>query len=113
VERTRRRKRRLIRDRHDDPMEAFANLFDVALLIGLGFVLMALGSYGLRDLLSSSDMTIVKNPGTPSMQIITKRRGRIETLQLGAEKVTGEAAQAVGSVYRLKDGQLIWVPSRK
>jgi hypothetical protein len=113
VQRTRRHRRRLIVDRNEDPMHAFGNLFDVALLIGLGFVLMALSSFGLRDLLSSADMTIVKNPGTASMQLITKRNGKIETLSLGTQQAGGEAAQAVGSVYRLKDGQLIWVPSKK
>ena len=104
------RRSRLIPDRHDDPIEAMANLFDVALLIGIGFLIVALTGFGLREMISSEDVTIVKNPGGKNMELITKRGRSIERL-----KATGATGQGVGvqvgAVYRLEDGTLIWVPS--
>lgn len=96
-------------DTHDDPMEAMGNLFDVAILIGLGFMIMALSSFGLKDILASSDVTIVKNPGAKDMEIITKKGGRIERLKTTSEQAQG-TGQAIGTVYRLEDGRTVWVP---
>lgn len=96
-------------DTHPDPMESMGNLFDVAILIGVGFMIVALSGFGLQEILSEEQVTIVKNPGTANMEIITKKGSTIERL-----KSTDQAAQgtgtAVGTVYRLRDGQMIWVP---
>lgn len=103
------RKKRLIPDRNGDPMEPMANLFDVAILIGVGFLIVALSGFGLEELLSNEDMTIVKNPGTASMELIQKSGREIKRL-----KATGDTAggmgTAIGTVYRLQDGQVVWVP---
>lgn len=104
-----RRKRLLIPDRNGDPMESMGNLFDVAVLIGVGFLIMALSGIGLSDYLSSDDLTIVKNPGAPNMEIITKTGNTVERL-----KTTGTEAQGpgtpIGTVYRLANGDVVWVP---
>ncbi len=92
-----------------DPLEATTNLFDVAMLIGVGFMIVALTSFGMSDLLTSEDMTIVKNPGESDMEIIVKTGDRVERLSS-----TGEYAEGVGSpigtVYELDDGTVVWVP---
>lgn len=98
-----------IADQHGDPMEAMGNLFDVAILIGVGFMIMALSAFGMGDLLQNEDVTIVKNPDTPEMEIITKRDGKIERLKRTQEEAQGEGV-AVGTVYRLEDGRMIWIP---
>lgn len=103
------RRRMLIPDRHGDPMESMGNLFDVAVLIGVGFMIMALSSFGLRDLLQKSDITIVKDPGTPNMEIVTRTNGKITRLKSTDREAEG-AGQAIGTVYRLQNGDVIWVP---
>jgi hypothetical protein len=95
---------------HEDPMATMGNLFDVAILMGVGLLIMALSSFGLRDLLSNNDLTIVKNPGKQDMQIITRQNGQITTLGRTGTKATGEGTP-VGTVYRLTGGQMIWVPN--
>jgi hypothetical protein len=90
-------------------MEATGNLFDVALLIGIGFLIVALTAFGLQELISDDDVTIVKNPGTTEMEIIRKEAGRIERLQQTDAMGEGQG-QAIGTVYRLDDGTVIWVP---
>ncbi|MDZ4169642.1 MAG: DUF2149 domain-containing protein [Coriobacteriia bacterium] len=92
-----------------DPMESTGNLFDVAILIGVGFMIFALSSFGLQDLLSDEDITIVKNPGTAEMEIIIKDDGEVKTLKRTEQQAQGEG-QAVGTVYRLEDGRMVWIP---
>lgn len=106
------RKSRMVPDHHGDPMESMGNLFDVAVLIGVGFLIVALSGFGLRELLSSEDVTIVKDPGTEQMEIIRKEGRTIERL-----KTTDESAQgvgtAIGTVYQLEDGRVVWVPTNE
>jgi hypothetical protein len=104
-----RRGRGLIPDRGGDPMEAMGNLFDVAILIGVGFLVVALSAFGLQEIVSAEDVTIVKNPGASDMEIITKTDGQIERLQRTDDLEEGRG-YAIGTVFRLDDGTVIWVP---
>lgn len=104
-----RRRRRLLPDRNGDPMESMGNLFDVATLIGVGFLIVALSSFGLQEVISGDDVTIVKDPGTAGMEIITKQSGKIERLQ-STDSLAEGRGYAIGTVYRLDDGSVIWVP---
>jgi len=103
------RSRTGLADTHPDPMEYMGNLFDVAILIGVGFLVLALTGFGLNELLSKDTVTIVKNPGQPNMEIITKQGSRIERLKATNEQAQGTGIP-VGTVYRLKDGSMVWVP---
>lgn len=104
------RKSRLVPDSHGDPMESMGNLFDVAVLIAVGFLIVALSGFGLSELVTSQDITLVKNPGTPQMEIIRKHGETIERLKASDQTAEGMGT-AIGTVYRLEDGQVIWVPS--
>jgi hypothetical protein len=75
----------------------------------VGFLIMSLSAFGLQDLLSSDDVTIVKDPGTEDMEIITKRDGEIERVQRTQDVQEGRG-YAIGTVFRLDDGSIIWVP---
>ena len=94
----------------EDPMSMMGNLFDIALLIGIGLLVMALSSFGLKDLLTNADTTIVKNPGKSDMEIITRNGGEITRLKQTGNKTEGPGT-AVGTVYRLQTGEMIWVPN--
>ena len=104
-----RRKRLLNPVHHEDPMATMGNLFDIAILMGVGLLIMALSSFGLRDLLSNADTTIVKNPGKPDMEIITRKGGKITRLQQTGQQAEGPGTP-VGTVYRLQSGEMVWVP---
>jgi hypothetical protein len=104
------RKARIVPDTQGDPMEAMGNLFDVAVLIGVGFLIVALTGFGLRELLSSEDVTIVKDPGTSQMEIIRKQGKEIERFAASDSTAEGPGT-AIGTVYELDDGRIIWVPT--
>jgi hypothetical protein len=91
-------------------MSMMGNLFDIALLIGIGLLVMALSSFGLNDLLTKTDTTIVKNPGKPNMEIVTRKGGKITRLKQTGKQVEGPGTP-VGTVYRLQTGEMIWVPN--
>jgi hypothetical protein len=95
---------------HEDPMSMMGNLFDIALLIGIGLLIMALSSFGLNDLLTNADTTIVKNPGKKDMEIVTRQGGKITRLKQTGTQTEGPGT-AVGTVYRLQTGEMIWVPT--
>lgn len=103
------RHRTRIPDRNGDPMDAVSNLFDVAMLIGIGFLMVALSSFGLKELVTTGDITIVKDPGTPEMEIITRTGDEIERLATTPEEASGQGLP-IGTVYRLENGQVVWVP---
>ena len=103
------RKSRLVPDRHGDPMESLGNLFDVAILIGVGFMVVAFTGFGLQEFLSSDDLTMVKNPGTKQMEIIHKEGKKLERLKTTDEAAAGMGTP-MGTVYRLEDGRTVWVP---
>jgi len=103
------RSRAATSDPHGNPTEVMANLFDIALLIGVGMLIMSMTGFGLKDLLSKSDITIVKNPGKVDMEIITRTAGTIHRLQ-ATGKTIGGVGTRIGSVYRLQDGQVVWLP---
>lgn len=99
----------LMPDRNGDPMEALGNLFDVAVLVGVGFLIMALSGIGLRDYLAKDRLTIVKDPGGANMEIITKRGNSIERMKATEAQAQGFGT-AIGTVYRLQNGDVVWVP---
>ena len=104
-----RRHRLLNTVHHEDPMATMGNLFDIAILMGVGLLIFALSSFGLGDLLSNADTTIVKNPGKPDMSIITRKGGKITRLQQTGQQTEGPGTP-VGTVYRLQTGEMVWVP---
>jgi hypothetical protein len=104
-----RRRRLLTPVHHEDPMATMGNLFDIAILMGVGLLIFALSSFGLGDLLSNTDTTIVKNPGKPDMSIITRKGGKITRLQQTGQQSEGPGTP-VGTVYRLQSGEMVWVP---
>jgi hypothetical protein len=103
------KRERSLRDLHADPMEAMGNLLDITFLLAVGFLVVALSGFGLNEMLSQEDLTIVKNPGTMNMEIITRQNGKIRKLKATDAEVTG-VGTPVGTVYQLQDGRMIWVP---
>ena len=99
----------IIPDRHGDPMESMGNIFDVAILLAVGFLVVSLSSFGLSDLLGKGDVTIVKNPGTKGMELVTKKNGVISRMRTTTQQAEGIGA-AIGTVYKLENGEIVWVP---
>ena len=106
-----RRRRVGTADRNGDPLDGLVNLFDVALVLAVGFLVAALTAAGLVGLLTEQNMTIVTNPGTPQMQVIVKEGAQIVKLDMANGAQVQGLGTLVGSFYKLASGAVVWVPA--
>ncbi|ENO86984.1 DUF2149 domain-containing protein [Thauera linaloolentis] len=91
----------------DDPILSVVNLIDVFLVI-IAALLLAVASNPMNPFVQE-DVTVIKNPGQPNMEMIVKKGEVIEHYQASGEIGTGEGSRA-GVAYRMKDGSFIYVP---
>jgi len=99
------------RGQDEDPMSTVANLFDVAMVFALGLMVMLLMYLSIPEVLTQTDMTIVKNPGQPNMEVIVKSGERIEKLDMMNETVQTEITGEMGRIYKTKGGGMVYVPA--
>lgn len=107
------RKRRLIKDNEDhDPLSVLTNLFDVAMVFAVALMVALVTRYDMTEMFSQEDFTMVKNPGTEQMEIITKKGEKIEkyTPSEEQEQSNGSRGKRVGSAFQLDNGEIIYVP---
>lgn len=104
-------RRRLDRtDRNGDPLDGVVNLFDVAIVLAVAFLLAALSGIGLADILAGEDMTVVKNPGREDMQVIMRQGDKLTTLDLQAGEEVSGVGTLIGQFFQLEDGTTVYVP---
>jgi hypothetical protein len=94
-------------DRAGDPLDGLVNLFDLGIVLAVAFLLAALQSVKLTDLLTHQNVTILRTEPT-GQTIIVKQNDNVKTVQLSGKKVIG-SGHRVGAVYRLADGRLVYV----
>ncbi|PID92812.1 MAG: hypothetical protein CSA96_01325 [Bacteroidetes bacterium] len=107
-----RRKRRLInKDEDQDPMSVLTNLFDVSMVFALALMVALVARYNMNEFFSKEDFTMVKNPGTREMVIITKKGEKIESYQASENQdQSGFKGKRVGTAYQLENGEIIYIP---
>ena len=91
----------------DDPILSVVNLMDVFLVI-IAALLLAIASNPMNPF-TTEDVTIIRNPGQPNMEMIVKKGEVIEHYQASGEIGSGEGSKA-GVAYRMKDGSFVYVP---
>ena len=88
-------------DRAGDPLDGLVNLFDLGIVLAVAFLLAALSSLKLTSVLINHTKT--------SPQITISKTQTTHPLHLKPnQRVIGHGTPA-GTVYRLADGQLIYV----
>jgi len=94
----------------EDPLGGVANLFDVAMVFAVALILALFNTLQVPELLTSPDeVTIVKNPGQPNMEIIKKQGIKLEKYRMTTEQMQGQG-QRLGVCYRLTTGEVVYVP---
>lgn len=107
------RKRRLIQDGEDhDPLAVLTNLFDVAMVFAVALMVALVTRFDMTEMFSKEDFTMVKNPGTEQMEIITKKGDKIEKYTPSEEQTNSSSSRGkrVGAAYQLESGEIIYVP---
>lgn len=106
-------RRRLLKDNEEhDPLSALTNLFDVAMVFAVALMVALVTRFDMTEMFSKEDFTIVKNPGTDKMEIITKKGEKIEkyTPTEDNNQVNGSRGRRVGTAYQLENGEIIYIP---
>ncbi len=91
----------------DDPILSVVNLIDVFLVI-IAALLLAVANNPMNPF-TQENVTVIKNPGQPDMEIVIKDGEKIERYQASGKIGQGEGSKA-GVAYRLKDGTMVYVP---
>lgn len=105
-------RRHLLRtSENDDPMSVVSNLFDVAMVFAVALMVALVTLYNMTEMFSNEDFTIVKNPGTPDMEIITKEGEQINRYTPSEEQNSdNKLGRRVGIAYELENGEIIYIP---
>lgn len=88
-------------DRAGDPLDGLVNLFDLGIVLAVGFLLAALASLNL-------DTAITKTGLKPANTVTVKPDETSGTVPPDGATVIGNG-EKVGTVYRLDDGRLVYV----
>jgi len=91
----------LIEHSTGDPLDGLVNLFDIGIVLAIAFLIAGLG----LTLNQSKHRLQTRKPATEHTQTVP-------TPSSGALAVSGHG-QAVGTVYRLTSGQLVYVQQKK
>jgi hypothetical protein len=95
-------------DRAGDPLDGLVNLFDLGIVLSVAFLLAALSSLKLSDILTDEKVEVIRNT-SKGQQIITRQGQKVTKIQLQpGQKVVGRGDR-IGSVYRLNDGRVVYV----
>jgi len=90
-----------------NPALSLVNLVDVFLVL-VAALLIAIAQNPMNPFLAEN-VTVIKNEGTPEMEIIVKKGEKIETYKSRGEIGNGKGVKA-GIAYRMPDGSIIYVP---
>jgi hypothetical protein len=92
----------------DDPILSVVNLIDIFLVI-IAALLITVAQNPLLNPFSKRDVTVITDPGKPSMEMIVKKGEKIEHYKASGEIGQGEGEKA-GVAYRMQDGSMVYVP---
>ncbi len=91
----------------DDPILSVVNIIDVFLVI-IAALLLAVANNPMNPF-TADNVTVIKNPGQPNMEMIVKDGEKIEKYKASGQIGQGEGEKA-GIAYRMKDGSMVYVP---
>lgn len=98
-------------DGDDNPMGMLTNLFDIAMVFAVALMVALVSRFSMSEIFSKEDFTIVKNPGSENMEIITKEGNEIKKYTSSEDAPSsGSKGRRVGTAYQLENGEIIYIP---
>ncbi|PHS26770.1 MAG: hypothetical protein COA83_01775 [Methylophaga sp.] len=94
-------------DEELNPMLSVINLIDVLLVLVAALLIIIIQNP--LNPFSQDEVTVIKNPGQPNMEMVIKKGEEIERYKASDTIGQGEGIKA-GVAYRMKDGSFIYVP---
>jgi hypothetical protein len=95
-------------DRAGDPLDGLVNLFDIGIILSVGFLLAALSSLNLStDALSQNDPSQANT--VPKDSVVTNPDETTEQITIEPGQTVIGQGEPLGTVYQLDDGRTILV----
>lgn len=95
-----------LNDEEEDPTASLVNMVDIMLVLAVGFLILAITSTGVMDVLSESQQS------QPQSQMVNVEEGQEIPNNLAQSDNSGSGYSQVGIVYKdPKTGQLVMVDS--
>ena len=103
---------RVREDRAGDPLDGLVNLFDLGIVLAVAFLLAALSSLDLTSSVLKRPASATDPARAPSDAVVADKEEQVGSIRLRpGQRVVGRG-EAVGTVYRLRDGRTIIVRPR-
>ncbi len=94
----------------DDPLSLVPNLFDLSIVLAIAFLLTALGTLSLGDLMrTGGDWTLLRRSPAGQTEVLSRRGKTIRIHRLSPRKAGGQGIR-LGVAYELENGEVIYVP---
>jgi hypothetical protein len=93
----------------EDPGAGLLNLFDVWIAFAVA-LLLAIVSYG--NLAKKQSTSLTKSNGDPGMEVVKEQGTELKHYRPSEETLGGDG-QRLGTAYRLKSGEVIYIPDDK
>jgi len=95
-------------DRAGDPLDGLVNLFDIGIILSVGFLLAALSSMNLTDRITNPEKAPQK---VPADSVLVKPNDTVEQIEIPPGQEVVGRGEPIGQLYRLKDGRTVVVRS--
>lgn len=92
----------------DDPILSVVNLIDIFLVV-IAALLITVAQNPMINPFNKQDVTVITDPGKPSMEITVKKGEKIERYKSSGSVGSGDGEKA-GVAYKMKDGSIVYVP---
>ncbi len=104
----RQRKIRILDEEDTDPMISTINLVDV-FLVAIAIMMILIMKHPLLEF-ASSDFSLIRDEGKPTMEIVVKKGETLSRFQATGTSSEGNGMKA-GTAYRMHDGSMVYVPT--
>ncbi len=94
---------------NDDPILSVVNLIDIFLVVIAALLITVAQNPMLNPFASKRDVTVITDPGKPTMEIVVKQGEKVERYKASGAIGSGDGEKA-GVAYRMRDGSIVYVP---
>lgn len=103
--------RRLLDTLDEDPLSGVTNLFDVAMVFSVVLLLALVSRIPTLGMLTDEEITVVRNPGTPKMEVIYRDAKTLQHYRMSQNELSGQGTR-LGTAFQLPSGEVVYVPSK-
>jgi len=96
-------------DRAGDPLDGLVNLFDIGIILSVAFLLAALSSLDLTEVITDPGKDLQQPATVPKDSVVTNPDETTEQITIQPGQTVVGQGQPLGTVYQLDDGRTILV----